>query len=116
MSDNGAKIAQLDRVAITGHGEPADGKLLVAQTIGKPGKKAPVFECFETVNEDDQRPGVTRYIENATDRQRFVGVDRESHHTLKRKRITSPSCTTYSFPSLRIFPAARAACSLPQLT
>ena len=29
-------------------------------------------------------------------------------HTLKRKCMTSPSCTTYSLPSSRSFPASRA--------
>src|SRR5436853_747078 len=116
VSGESAKSAALHRVGIGGHGEPRDGKLLITQTIGKPGEETPVVESLETVNEDDECPGVTRHIENATDRRVVVGVDRESHQTLKRKRITSPSCTTYSFPSLRIFPAARAACSLPPLT
>lgn len=36
-----------------------------------------------------------------------------SAYTLNRKWITSPSCTTYSLPSVRSAPACRAAASLP---
>lgn len=36
--------------------------------------------------------------------------------TLKRKCITSPSCTTYSLPSTPIFPASRTALSEPSVT
>lgn len=37
-------------------------------------------------------------------------------YTLKRKCITSPSFTTYSLPSIPIFPAARTAASVLYLT
>src|SRR5690625_3831898 len=36
-------------------------------------------------------------------------------YTLKRKWITSPSLTMYSFPSRRYFPASRAAATLPSV-
>ena len=38
-----------------------------------------------------------------------VGVTSIGDYTLKRNRITSPSCTTYSLPSTRIWPFSRAA-------
>jgi hypothetical protein len=38
---------------------------------------------------------------------------RETNYTLKRKCITSPSLTIYSFPSRRTFPASLAATMFP---
>lgn len=37
-------------------------------------------------------------------------------YTLNKKFNISPSCTTYSFPSARIFPASLQACSPPNFT
>lgn len=47
----------------------------------------------------------------ATDKKLTVPVQ-----TLKRKCMMSPSLTTYSFPSIAIFPASRHACSEPSRT
>lgn len=37
-------------------------------------------------------------------------------YTLKRKCMISPSCTTYSFPSMAILPASRQAASVRYFT
>lgn len=43
-------------------------------------------------------------------------IARNECHTLNRNSITSPSFTTYSFPSDRIFPFSLAPCSPPSAT
>ncbi len=75
-------------------------------------KSASILAGVTMIARSSDCPGVTPL-------PRPTGRRRGNHHqnqTLKRKWKMSPSWTTYSLPSWRIFPASLAPCSPPKVT